>query len=222
MVKKENLVFLPGWTKKGGDYRELFALLGPKYKVYPLDLLDNVRPYCLADFAQKVKDFLKQKKIKKTILAGHSFGGRVAIKFTLSNPDLVKKLILIDSGGIERKNILIKTIKAISELGELAPLKKIKPIKLEFFKSIFGSKDYLSAKGNLRETLVNIVNESLEPELKKIKVPTLIIWGKDDHTTRLWMGELMHKLIKNSQLKIIEGDHGIPYRKAKEVFDAIK
>lgn len=210
---KENLVFLPGWTKKSGDYHELLVLLEEKYKVYPLDLLDDIRPYNLADFAQKVRTFLKQKKIKKVILAGHSFGGRVAIKLTISNPELISKLILINSAGIERKNFLIKLIKAI---------KVIKPIKLSFLENIFGSKDYLKAKGNLQKTLVNIVEENLEPELEKIKVPTLIIWGREDHTTPLWMGKLMHKLIKNSQLKIIEGDHGIPYRKPEEVFDIIK
>ncbi len=209
-MSKENLVFLPGWTKKSGDYRELLALLGQKYQVYPLDLLDDARIYDLADFAQKVRNFLEKEKIKKTILVGHSFGGRVAIKLALSNPELVSRLILINSAGIERKSLLIKAIKAI------------KPIKLEFFRNIFGSKDYLAAKGNLRKTLVNIVEENLEPELAKIKTPTLIIWGRDDHTTPLWIGELIHKLIKNSILKIIDGDHGIPYRKPEEVFDAIK
>lgn len=207
---KENLVFLPGWTKKGGDYRELLALLSQKYKVYPLDLLDDAQVYNLADFSQKVRTFLKQKKIKKVILAGHSFGGRVAIKLTASNPELISKLILINSAGIERKNLLIKVIKAI------------KPIKLELFKSIFGSKDYLSAKGNLRETLINIVEENLEPELVKIKTETLIIWGREDHTTPLWMGKVMATKIQGSTLSVISGDHGIPYRKAKEVFDAIK
>lgn len=207
---KENLVFLPGWTKKSGDYQELLVLLNQKYKVYPLDLLDDAQPYNLADFAQKVKNFLKQKKIKKTVLAGHSFGGRVAIKLTVNNPELISKLILINSAGIERKSLLIKAIKAI------------KPIKSDFFKNIFGSKDYLEAKGNLRKTLVNIVEENLEPELEKIKIPTLIIWGREDHTTPLWMGKVMATQIQGSTLSVISGDHGIPYRKAKEVFDIIK
>lgn len=201
---KPNLVFLPGWTKKSGDYRELLALLSQKYKVYSLDLAHDVQVYNLTDFSDKVKNFLEKKKLKKTVLAGHSFGGRVAIKLTVSNPELVSKLILINSAGIERKNLFIKA------------LKKIK-IKSELFKSIFGSKDYLEAKGNLRETLINIVEENLEPELEKIKTPTLIIWGREDHTTPLWQGKLMHQLIKNSQLKIIDGDHGIPYRKPEEV-----
>ena len=206
---KENLVFLPGWGKKSGDYQELLALLGQKYQVYPLDLLDDARIYDLVDFAQKVRGFLKKEKIPKTILAGHSFGGRVAIKLAISNPELISKLILINSAGIERKNLLIKT------------LKKIK-IKSELFKSIFGSKDYLAAKGNLRETLINIVEENLEPELEKIKIPTLIIWGRDDHITPLWMGKVMATQIQGSTLSVISGDHGLPYRKAREVFDVIK
>lgn len=213
---KENLVFLPGWTKKKEDYHELCELLSKKYKVYALDLPGFggpklKKPYSLLDYAEYVINFLEKTKLKKVLLAGHSNGGRIALKIALTRPDLVSQLILIDSGGIERKNILIKAIKVIKSI------KIIKLVTPDFLRNIFGSEDYLKAKENLRKTLVNIVEENLEPELAKIKTKTLIIWGRDDHTTPLWQGKLMHQLIKNSQLRIIDGDHGVPYRKAAEV-----
>lgn len=204
-MAKASLVLLRGWAKKKEDYSELVALLTKKYTVYPLDLLDDAKAYRLADFVQKVEDFLKLKKIQKLILVGHSFGGRVAIKLAVNRPELISKLVLIDSAGIERKNSLIKVLGRIK-------------IRSEFLRKIFGSKDYLAARGNLRQTLVNVVNENLELELSKIKAPTLIIWGKDDHTTPLWMGKVMATQIPGSTLTVVPGgNHGIPYRMATEV-----
>ncbi|MBI3558903.1 alpha/beta hydrolase [Candidatus Gottesmanbacteria bacterium] len=220
MIKKENLVFLHGWAKRKEDYARLLEFLSEKYTVYALNLpgfgetpID--RPYNLADYAKYVTDFIKDKKIKQVILAGHSNGGRIALKIALVQSNLISKLILIDSGGIERGSWNTKMVKLVTKI---VSCQKFLPEKGRgILRQLLGSKDYLAASPVLRETLKNMVNENLEPELGKIKTPTLIIWGREDHTTPLWQGELMRKLIKNSQLKIIEGDHGVPYRKPEEV-----
>lgn len=216
------LVFLHGWGKKKEDYQGLLDLLAKKFTIYALDLpgfgktpID--RPYNLVDYAEYVHEFIQKKSLKKVILAGHSFGGRVAIKFALKDPNLLKKLILVDAGGIERKSIRIKLINS---------LKSVKTFTPEFFndifRSLFGSDDYLRASPIMRETLKKVVAENLEFDLPKIKIPTLIIWGENDHTTPLWQGQLMHKLIQGSTLTVVPGgDHGVPYRRAKEVADAI-
>ncbi len=220
-MKKPSLVLLHGWGKSAGDYGQLVELLRKEYTVTSLDLpgfgMELItKPMNLADYASWVADRLKKEKIEQCVLMGHSFGGRVAIKLVISKPELVSKLVLIDSGGIERKNLLIKSINSIKSIKSVVPesLQKV-------FRSIFGSADYLAATPVLRETMKNVVNENLEFDLPKIKIPTLIVWGRNDHTTPLWQGELMHKLIARSKFEVIEGDHGIAYRRPQEVAEAI-
>lgn len=41
-------------------------------------------------------DFVKEHEIVNPILMGHSLGGKVVMRFTLMNPQLVKKLVVID------------------------------------------------------------------------------------------------------------------------------
>ncbi len=220
--EKTPLVLLHGWGKQSEDYQELIKLieLNKKYKVYAPDLPgfgDELveKPMDLAGYARWLEDYLQKGKIHKAILVGHSFGGRVAIKLAVREPELVSKLVLIDAGGIERKTKLIKLIELIKFIKLDTGLGKIGG--REIWRRIFGSGDYLRATPLMRETLKKVVAENLESELPEVGAPTLIIWGKDDHTTPLWQGELMHRLIKNSELVVIDGDHGIPYRKAKEV-----
>ena len=213
----QDLVLLHGWGKRGEDYRELVDLLSQKYRVFGPDLPGFgaeplPRPFTLEDYANWLQDYLEKNKIKDPVLVGHSFGGRVAIKLATSHQSLVTRLVLLDSGGIERKGLIIRVIGKIGRIGGAIP---------EEINNFFRSKDYQEATGFLRETLKNVVNENLEYILDKIKIPTLIIWGRNDHTTPIWHGELMHKLINNSELIVIDGDHGIPYRRAGEVYKAI-
>jgi len=63
-------------------------------------------------------DFINTESIEDPILIGHSMGGKVAMRFALSYPDLVKKLIVVDIAPREygpRKHHLsiIKTMLAV-------------------------------------------------------------------------------------------------------------
>ena len=43
-----------------------------------------------------------------------------------------------------------------------------------------------------------------------IKVPTLVLWGKDDQTNALEMGEETHRLIEGSKMIVFDSDHFLP------------
>lgn len=43
-----------------------------------------------------IYDFIEENKIENPILLGHSMGGKVSIRFTLENPELISKLIVVD------------------------------------------------------------------------------------------------------------------------------
>ncbi|MBE0650563.1 MAG: alpha/beta fold hydrolase [Bacteroidales bacterium] len=41
-------------------------------------------------------DFIEEHKIENPILLGHSLGGKVAMRFTLENPEMIKRLVVVD------------------------------------------------------------------------------------------------------------------------------
>ncbi len=216
------LLMLHGWSK-GLDrkrYKKLFDLLTKKYRVISFDFPGfgesdlPSKPWSVSDYANFTAKFLDKLNIKSSLIVGHSFGGRVAIKMVNLYPEKAKGLVLIDSAGVERKSLKVK---AIITLTKMAPfcLKKL-------FKSFLGSKDFKGAEGVMRETLKLVVAENLELEIKEIKKPTLIIWGRDDMTTPLWQGKLIHSWVKGSKLVVVKKTHhGLPWQNPEKVAQEI-
>jgi pimeloyl-ACP methyl ester carboxylesterase len=204
---KNTLVFLHGWGRSLSDWKNLIKNYQKDYQIILLDLPgfgSSSKPntdFDIYDYAKFTQEFLEKIKINKCILVGHSFGGRIGILLA-SHTDLVKKLILISSGGIETKNFITKIRILIIKL--LKPVTKLLP---KSFKAIFGSPDYKSA-GIMRKTFIKVVNQDLTKHFSQIKIPTLIIWGEKDQVLPVKMAKLFKKLIDKSILKIVWGaDH---------------
>lgn len=205
------ILLLHGWGLKKEKYKELIERLSKSYEVVSLDFPIPDRPWGVSDYARYVVDFVMKMKIKPAIILGHSLGGRVAIKLVADQMLSFDKLILMASAGIERKSVRVKLLLLISGLVPGWIKRMVN----------FGSRDYRRARGVMKETMKLVVGENLETILIKIRLPTLLVWGRDDRTTPLWQGRLMEQRIGGSKLVVIEGDHGIPYRRSEDVAKVI-
>ncbi len=138
-------------------------------------------------------------KINSIIVIGHSFGGRVAIKLCQTKLK-INKLILLSSAGIKPKFSVVTKYKILK-------YKIYKRLKIKKAENL-GSKDYKELDDKLKYTFRNIINEDLSNICKTIQVETLIIFGKLDKDTPLYMGKKLNKYIKNSKLIVIKnGGH---------------
>lgn len=207
------LVILHGWassTEKWDPFLE--ELLAKKYKPNLLKipgLTEKItRPWKLEDYVEWLKKKIGSKKV---ILIGHSNGGRIAIAFTIKHPENVEKLILMDSGGIYHKEFALQIkrllFSGIAKIGK--KLTSSSSLRKIIYK-LAGESDYNNADPLQKQTMVNLISTDLSEVLKNIKVPTLIIWGENDKTTPTTDGRLMHKLIKNSDFKLIKGARHSP------------
>lgn len=217
----DEILLLHGWGANIDCFANLIALLKGKYRVLALDLpgfgkSDKLKKsFSVDDYVDIVINFLKKlSKEKKIILIGHSYGGRIIIKLNNNNnlPFEIEKNVLIDAAGIKDKKdfntkakiAFFKTCKNILNMSPISPEKKKELI--EDLRNKIGSKDYISASNELKETLVKAVNEDLSPYIKNMK-ETLLIWGDKDTATPLWMAKQMEKEIKNVGLVVLNGGH---------------
>jgi pimeloyl-ACP methyl ester carboxylesterase len=67
----------------------------------------------------------------------------------------------------------------------------------EYMKNFIGSRDYKAASPIMRQVLVNTVNEDLSEDAKKIKCPTLLIWGTSDTEAPIEEARELEKLLKD-------------------------
>lgn len=202
--KGEALVFLHGW----GQNIEMMQMLGePFKKEHRIIIIDfpgfggseePKKVMDVSDYTNIVEELLKKLKIENPILIGHSFGGRVSVKFASRNN--VKKVILLSPAlrGHDKKGLKTKIFKT---------LKKIPVVKnLEgWAKNHMGSRDYKAASPMMKQVLVRVVNEDLSSDAKKIKVPVILIYGDMDSEVPEEDTKEYERLIEDCGLILYEG-----------------
>jgi len=149
---------------------------------------------------------------RKVILMGHSNGGRIAAYFTVSHPEKITKLILIDSAGIYHKDLHLQIKRFV--FGNVAKMgKKITQSKVlkKFLYKLAGEKDYQIATPSMKQSMINLISVDLTNEFKQIDTETIIVWGEGDRITPLTDAKLINRLIKNSRLNIIPGARHSPF-----------
>lgn len=211
------IVLLHGWGSNIKLFANLIELLSKKYMVVAMDMPgfggSNEPPsaWCVDDYVDFVINFIKDYNTDKVMLLGHSFGGRVIIKMNSRKnlPFEIKKVILVDSAGIlppksNKKSFRTRWYKFCRSVLSVGIVQKLAPDALEKLRVKYGSADYAAASPLMRQVLVKVVNEDLEPLLPNIKCPSLLVWGVNDTATPLSDGEKMEKLIPDAGLVKLE------------------
>ena len=201
----KDIVFLHGW---GQNIQMMKMLADPFSKENNIVIVDlpgfgeSTEPtydWMVDDYVEAIKSLLESLKIKKPILVGHSFGGKISLLY--SSKYEVEKLVVLGSPykkEIEKLSLKTKMLKAAKKVPVLNKLEG-------FAKKHIGSTDYRNASEIMRKILVNTVNYDISSNLSKIKCPTLIIWGTNDEAVPIEDAYELEKLIKDAAVIEYEG-----------------
>lgn len=210
------VLILHGWGSFSERWQKVQEILAENgYMVFVPDLAgfgkSDAPNNCweLNNYVNWLYNFSQKLGIEEFFLLGHSFGGRISIKFSLKYPQKIKKLILCASAGIKHKKnigqIFLSICAKIANKFSFLPFYQI--LRKIFYQKILRRTDYLKTKGMMKETFKKVINEDLTAYLTAIRVGTLIIWGKNDKVTPLSDAYLMKKHIPESVLEIIPGEN---------------
>lgn len=221
------LVILHGWGASARSFDKIKGLLEQKgISVFVFDL-----PGFGSELAPKeawsVDDYVEwaRKRIEnegKIILFGHSFGGRIAIKFAAKYPEKLAGLILCDAAGVTpRPKIKIAVFNFLSKIGNaifsLPFLKFLQPLARKFVYWLSGERDYYYLKKSvMQKTFRLVIEENLRPHLTEIHVPTLIVWGEKDRMTPLNDAYTIHNGIAGSKMEILKNIGHNPHLECPE------
>jgi len=179
--------------------------------------IDEKTPLSIDLFSEDLIAFLDKLNIEKAIVCGLSMGGFIALNAIQKFPERFDALILCDTQCIadttEVKENRYKAIEQINRDGVIEFNKK-------FIKSVFHPNS-LANKTELVENLSGVVFANSKEiiiagitalaersetcsSLSAIRIPTLIICGREDAVTPLGQSEFMHEHIEGSSLKIID------------------
>lgn len=204
------IVLLHGW----GQNIEMMKMLGDPFKdknrIIILDFPgfgESEEPKKAIDvdgYTSILEELLKKLNVKNPILIGHSFGGRVSVKFASRNK--VKKVILLSPALKSHSKNSIKT-KLLKNMKKVPILKNLE----NWAKNHIGSTDYKNASPIMKEVLVKVVNEDLSEDAKKINVPVIIIYGNKDEAVPEEDIKEYERLIPDAGLILYEGSTHYAY-----------
>ena len=177
-----------------------YNVLIPELPLYSLPLLKtNVKN--LAGF---LKDFMEHKKLDSAILLGNSLGGHIALYFTKNYQEKVTALVLTGSSGLYEK-----------AMGDSFPKRGSYEYIEEKTKGVFydpaiGTKEMVddifkivNDRSSVIRTLAiakSAIRHNMSADLPEMKIPTCLIWGKQDTVTPPEVADDFHKLLPNSNL----------------------
>jgi pimeloyl-ACP methyl ester carboxylesterase len=134
-------------------------------------------------------------------VAGHSFGGRVAVHLAAGWPELIEHVVLTGVPLLRKATrgkapLAFRLAKRANQLG------LVSDTAMEEQRQKHGSADYRAATGVMRETLVKLVNEDYRDLLPSISAPVDLVWGAGDTAAPLAMAKEAATLLSTVDLVV--------------------
>ena len=210
------VILLHGYGDSWFSFSRLLPLLDKKYRIYIPDQRgygESDRPvggYALQQFAADVVAFMDAMNVKEAAIVGHSMGSFIAQHVAAEAPQRVSRLVLIGSATKIRNNVVSDLNREISALTDPLPEKFVRdfqasvsyrPVPAEFFEGIV--KESMKSPARVwREVMTEMLSPDSDVELKKIKNPTLIIWGDKENIFPRSEQDMLAASLRNSVLKV--------------------
>jgi pimeloyl-ACP methyl ester carboxylesterase len=181
-------------------FKSSYRVVIPLMPLYTLPVLKtNVK-----NLMEHIRDFIEFKGFDKVNLLGNSLGGHVALVYASKHPEKVASLTLTGSSGLYENT-----------MGQSYPRKgNIDYVRERVQYTFYDPKTATDELVNECFAIVNdrvktlkilslaksAIRHNMADELPKMKMPTCLIWGKQDNITPPEVGEEFNKLMPNSEL----------------------
>ena len=235
------LVLIHGTGSSLHTFDEWVAILKSEKRIVRMDLpafgltgpFPN-RHYSIDNYVVFIEHFLSSKGIKRCILAGNSLGGEIAWQFTVKNPEVVDKLILIDAGGypLESKSVPIAfKIARIPVLKKLltfitprsmvqASVEDVYADKTKVTEPLVDRYFELTLREGNRQALVDRMALEMDTSalhlIKNIQQPTLVLWGEQDLLIPTKNAHRFHDDLPNDTLVILKNVGHVPMEESPQ------
>ena len=229
-----DVLLLHGWGASSESFKGIMSSLSDRCHLVAIDF-----PGCgesdlpktalnIDDYVDLVLKFCESLGLEAPILIGHSHGCRVIMKLCGTKLMEPKKIVMLGGAGIKprfnlKKEIKIKTFKAVKGFLGLPFFKKNSEELINKARVRFGSADYSSAPEVMRKTMVNLINQDMTPYIPEIIASTLLVWGENDTATPIREAKIIENGVSGStKLHIIkDAGHWAMVEKPAEVLGHI-
>lgn len=223
---EENLLLLHGLFGALSNFEGILDHFGDSYNVIvpilPIFELP-LRKVSVTGLVDYVADFVDFKGYDKINILGNSLGGHISLLYVLSHPHKVKTVILTGSSGLFESAMGT----SFPKRGDYEFMKKKvestfydpKIATRELIDEVFDIVNDRNKAIRIIATAKSAVRHNLGDKLKRITVPTLLVWGLEDQVTPAFVGQRFKELIENSELVLLPECGHAPMMEHPEVFN---
>jgi pimeloyl-ACP methyl ester carboxylesterase len=208
-----------GWVKTLKANHRIIIFDLPAYGLTGPNKTGDYSQDYYVDFVDKL---LTKLSVEKCVLGGNSLGGGITWAYALAHPERVEKMILVDAGGYP---MVSKSVPIAFQLARLPVLNKlfqyVTPRSI-IEKSVYNvyvnderiTEELIDRYYNLalregnRKAFIDRMRTSVKNDkylkIKELKMPTLIIWGKQDELIPITVGEQFHQDLENDTMVVFK------------------
>lgn len=238
------VVLLHGLGGDGSRWTPNIEPLARDFHVYALDQigfgqsdkpLANYHTGMLAEF---LADFLKAVGEPKASLVGNSMGAGVALYMAVHYPAMVDRIVLADGGGFRSPNAAPPAPPTADALRRRQLQNGVtREETRDFFRILFHDKslvtdkmvdDQLAMRLRSAFTITKIqeagergLGSVSEADVRAVKAPTLIVWGKYDELASAAGADRLEKAIPGSKKVIIDNCGHMPQLEKTSEFNQL-
>jgi 2-hydroxy-6-oxonona-2,4-dienedioate hydrolase len=201
-------------------YKTNYRVIVPLLPIYEMSVFEA----SLGGLTRYTHEFIEQMNLNNFILLGNSLGGHIAALYAMKYQPKVRALILTGSSGLFESALGTSFpkrgdydfIKERTQHTFYDPNKATKELIDEVFEIVNNRIKAIK----IIATAKSAIRHNLRDDLEQIKLPTLLIWGKDDTITPAFVGEEFNRLIDKSELHFINQCGHAPMMEQPEQFNA--
>ena len=180
--------------------------------------------YSIADQAKRLDQFADAVGFKKFHIVGNSMGGHIAGRYTVMFSERVLTLGLFDASGV-RSPVPSEMAKRLSkgepnplvagsvdEFNQLIKFVFFTPPKIPSFAKKLLVEKAMQHKAQNERIFKQLLgtNGALEPDLPRIKVRTLVLWGDRDRVLDVSSVQVLEKRLPNCTIVIMKDCGHLP------------
>lgn len=224
--KGQVLVFLHGLGSTKKDWDAQIPFFSKNYRTISVDLRGHgkstvpEKDFGVHFMTQDIKELLDKLYIKKATIIGFSMGGAIGFQFAHSHPEMIDKLVIVNSGpdfnnmGQIGEDLLKNRTAYLKEHG-------LKTLAKEISFNMFPEEHQTEMRNDFEKrckensyysylnSFTTLMDWGLGDKIKEIKAKTLIVASDMDYTPISFKEEYMKNIKKAELIVIKNARHGV-------------
>lgn len=221
------IVFIHGLGSSTRDWEEQLPFFSRQYRTVAVDLRGHgqsqkpVGPYTMSIFARDVAELVKSLGLAPVHVVGISLGGMVAFQLALDFPELMRSLVIVNSGP----EVVVRTFKdrwqvftrfaitrllGMRKMGEVLSKRIFPKEEQAGIRQIFVERWAENDQKAYLDALRAIVGWSVSDHLYKITTPTLVVAADHDYTPVSVKQAFIPKMPQAELIVIEDSRHATP------------